>query len=307
VKTLSYTLLDVFTDKKFGGNQLAVFQEGDGLSTEQMQTIARELNLSESVFVTAPSSPTKQKRLRIFTPQVELPMAGHPTIGAAFALAQELFIVTHEGANEWIFEEEVGDIRVTVHKENSKITQVEMMQPIPIFGDKFHDIQKTADLLSLSVEDINTSLPIQSVSSGVPFLYIPVRTLSAMNRINFRTDVWQKSFASLPEFKHIFTFTTETMNQESTVHCRMFAPAMGIAEDPATGGASGPLGAYLVQHSVVPANDQGIYYIRSEQGMEMGRPSQIDITVNKTDEGFTEVKIGGNSVIVGYGKLIIEE
>lgn len=305
MKQLNYFLIDVFTDQKFGGNQLAVFQESEPLNTDLMQKIARELNLSETVFIIPPSDQTKTKKVRIFTPQIELPVAGHPTVGTAFLLGLENWLDTVEGANEWILEEGIGDIPVTVYKEHGKITKAEMSQPTPIFGDVYHDVQNIADLLSLSVNDLDTNLPIQTVSSGVPFLYIPVRSLEAMRQINFRNDVWQQAFADNPNTQHIFAFTRETVHPSSTVHGRMFAPAMGITEDPATGNASGPLGAYLIEHSVIPFNENGKYTIRSEQGLEMGRPSFIDITISKKGNSYKEVKIGGTCVKVGEGKIFI--
>jgi trans-2,3-dihydro-3-hydroxyanthranilate isomerase len=305
MKTLNYTLVDVFTTSPFSGNQLAVFQGDSALNPDTMQMIARELNLSETVFIQPPSDPNKEKRLRIFTPQVELPMAGHPTIGAAYVLADKGKIETMEGQNEWIFEEGIGDVPVTVQKYHDRILKVEMEQPLPVFGEKYLETEIAAQLLSLSIEDLDPTLPIQTVSSGVPFLFIPVCSLSSIKKINFRTDVWERYFSNNPNTKHIFTFTTETEESQSTVHSRMFAPAMGISEDPATGAASGPLGAYLVKHGVISPTDNETYFIRSEQGIEMGRPSYIDITIKKEDSEIKEVKIGGKSIIIGSGQIFL--
>jgi trans-2,3-dihydro-3-hydroxyanthranilate isomerase len=305
MKTLNYSLLDVFTTIPFGGNQLAVFEEDSTLTKEQMQKIAKELNLSETVFIQTAKDPNKTKSLKIFTPQVELPMAGHPTIGAAYILAAKGSVETRIGQNVWTFEEGVGDVQVTVHKNQSGIDRIEMKHPNPVFGDKYEDIGNIAELLTLNLEDINISFPIQTVSTGVPFLFIPIRTLQAMRRINFRTDVWEKFFSNNPNTEHIFAFTTESEKEQSTVHSRMFAPAMGISEDPATGAASGPLGAYLVEHRVIPQIENGAYYIRSEQGIELGRPSFIDIFIRKEEGKYKEVKISGNCVIIGSGQLFL--
>lgn len=305
MKGLSYILVDVFTDQPFGGNPLAVFKEEQVLSDEIMQNIAKELNLSETTFIFPSSSTDSDKQVRIFTPQVELPVAGHPTIGTAFALASEGWLNTEEGLNNIILEEGVGKIEVLVHRKGDRIVKVEMKQPIPAFGRIFDDVEAAANLLSLSVKDIHTEVPIQSISSGVPFLYIPVHSLSAMQNIHFRRDVWERSFAVHDDTQHIFVFTTETVNKDATVHGRMFAPAMGIHEDPATGNASGPLGAYLIEHSLIPYNEFGEYTIRSEQGMEMGRPSLIDITIIKQGKEYKEVKIGGDCVKVGSGEIFI--
>ncbi|OEH93757.1 PhzF family phenazine biosynthesis protein [Bacillus solimangrovi] len=305
MKTLHYTLVDVFTNKPFGGNQLAVFKDDGTLPTELMQKIARELNLSETVFIRPSRNNTADKELRIFTPQIELPIAGHPTVGAAYVLGNEQINSLTQGENKVVFETGVGDITVQIYKDNNGISSVEMTQKTPEFGPVYEDIERVAELLSLSPDDIERNIPVQTVSTGVPFLFIPIRTLAAMEKIKLRTDIWEQSFRVDSNTEHIFTFTSETMNEASTVHSRMFAPAMGIAEDPATGNASGPLGAYLVEHSVVSSSKQ-TYHIRSEQGIEMGRPSFIDVTVTKRAEQYEQVKISGNCVTIGSGQLVIE-
>ncbi|MEI5907705.1 PhzF family phenazine biosynthesis protein [Bacillus spongiae] len=304
MKTLHYTLVDVFTNKPFGGNQLAVFHGTTMLNEETMQKIARELNLSETVFILPPNNNDKIARLKIFTPKVELPMAGHPTIGAAYVLAKTNIIETIEGENQWIFEEGIGDVPVTVWKKDGQITKVEMEQPLPNFGDKFVDTQMAAKLLSLSVKELHTTLPIQTVSSGVPFLFIPVSSISSIKNIRFRTDIWDQYFSTNQNTMHIFTFSLETEAPHSSVHSRMFAPAMGIAEDPATGAASGPLGAYLVKYGAIQAIDQENYFIRSEQGFEIQRPSHIDISIHANPD-IKRVKVGGKSVIIGSGQLSV--
>lgn len=304
---LHYELIDVFTSRPFGGNQLAVFHDETELTAETMQKIARELNLSETVFIRPPQNPENQKSLRIFTPKVELPMAGHPTVGAAFVLANKGIIPTEPGTNEWTLEEQIGEIPVMVYKEGTDVAKVEMTQPLPVFGSHFRKPGLVADLLSLSPKDLDHRFPIQSVSSGVPFLFIPVRTLAAMKEINFRVDIWERQFSQNQYTQHIFVFTMQTEEKQSTVHSRMFAPAMGIQEDPATGAASGPLGAYLVEHGVIPPAKDGIYEIRSEQGFEIKRPSYIDIMITKTGSKISEVKIGGQSVTMGKGQITLQD
>jgi trans-2,3-dihydro-3-hydroxyanthranilate isomerase len=295
--------VDVFTDQIFGGNQLAVFKDSENLSTDEMQNIAKELNLSEITFVT--DIGINYKKLRIFTPKIELPMAGHPTIGTAFVLADECAIETSEGINRLVFQEGVGEIEVSIEIKNAKIRLVEMAQPMPTFGPIFDDIQKISELLSINITDIDTDYPIQTVSTGVPFLYVPIKTLGAIKKIKMRLYKWEEHFCENDGTKNIFTFTKQTLNACSTVHSRMFAPAMGIAEDSATGGASGPLGAYLVEYGIATQNKDGKYNIISEQGLEMGRPSFINITIGKTGNDFSEIKIGGNCVKTGMGLIYI--
>lgn len=305
MKTLSYTLADVFTDAPFGGNQLAVVEGRDDLSSQAMQKIAKELNLSETVFVFPPAKGENVRKLRIFTPQMELPMAGHPTIGTAYVLAHSGAVATEEGQNKWVLEENIGEIPVTVYQKNGQIVKVEMTQPVPVFSEAFANRKAAAELLSVTEDELHPKLPVQTVSSGVPFLFIPLRSLEAIQRIHFRHDVWERHFSKNPDTQHIFTFTTETEHAEADVHGRMFAPAMGIAEDPATGAASGPLGAYFIEHELVQATAERIYALRSEQGYEMGRPSTIDMTVTGRPGSIEEVKIGGSSVIIGKGQLLL--
>lgn len=306
MKTLPYILIDVFTKEKFGGNPLAIFYDAPPeLTTSFMQTIAKELNFSETTFVFPPDNPANKKKVRIYTPQMELPMAGHPTVGTAFVLAGRSIVSVKEGRNNWVFEQGVGDISVIVHVEHGKVVQVEMNQPVPRFGELFTNMQAVADLLSLQKEDFVSYLPVQSVSSGVPYLYIPVKSLDAMSRINFRMDVWRKIFSQHEHTRHVYIFTTETEKRGSHVHSRMFAPAMGILEDPATGGAGGPLGAYLVEYNVITRHENGLFTIINEQGFEMGRPSYIEVKVKKTEGEIREVSVCGTAVEVGKGDITI--
>jgi trans-2,3-dihydro-3-hydroxyanthranilate isomerase len=299
-----YSLVDVFTTEKFGGNPLAVFKDADQIPEEFMQKIAGELNLSETTFVLKPGNPNNTIKLRIFTPKAELPMAGHPTIGTAYTLITEGVIEVKEGVNEFIFEEGVGNIKVTALIENGDIQTITMDQPKPVFGSVVKDFDIIAELLSLQITDIDQRYPIQTVSSGVPFLYIPIQTLEAVGQIKFNTDVWNRHFAMNDDTRQIFVFTQEVMNKQSTVHSRMFAPGLGVAEDSATGGASGPLGAYIVEHGLLETALGPEIHIRSEQGIEMGRPSFIDITVIK-DSKIETVQVGGSCVKMGTGEMWI--
>jgi trans-2,3-dihydro-3-hydroxyanthranilate isomerase len=291
----AYLLVDVFTEQQFGGNPLAVFPEAAGIAPELMQRIANELNLSETSFV-LPAENGGDFRVRFFTPHMELPLAGHPTVGTADVLRREGII---KAPGRVIFEEGVGPISVTL-AEDGVIT---MQQPVPRFGDVIADREAVAEMLSLSADDLHPDYPVQPVSSGVPFVYIPIRNLDAMARIKLRRDVWDRLLKD-SDAPHVFTFTPQTQLPGSTVHCRMFAPAMGISEDPATGAASGPLGAYLVKYGLVPTEQAAA--IVSEQGVMMGRPSLIHIQVQLDGDQITGVAIGGRSVYMGSGKLIIE-
>lgn len=298
MQSYRYYLVDVFTTARFGGNALAVFPDADSLDALTMQRIARELNLSESAFVTASNVPECDYRVRFFTPQMELPMAGHPTVGTAYVLAQIGRIV---GSDEQVvvhFEEGVGTIPVAVDfNADSQPDIIWMTQPVPQFGAVWDDLTVIADLLSVNVADIDTRSPVQAVSAGVPFLFVPIKDRAALAKIKVRLDVWERVLQQ-SDSPHIFTFTTETEYPGSTVRSRMFAPAMGIPEDPATGAASGPLGAYLLHYGISKSDT-----MVSEQGVDMGRPSFIHIQAAREGDTLTGMRIGGASVSIGEGQL----
>ncbi len=296
VRKLHYHRVDVFTNEAFGGNPLAVFLNGRGLSTELMQRIAKEMNLSETTFVLPPEDPANHWKLRIFTPARELPMAGHPTVGTSFVLAREHMVTPTEADPVIRLEEGVGLIPVKFSFKNGAVSLIQMQQRAPIFSPEFTDRQLAADVLSLSVDDL-ADYPVQEVSCGVPFLFIPLKNMHAIQTLKFRTDIWERA---LKNYGEIFVFTRETTYPESTVHSRMFAPSMGIAEDPATGGASGPLGSYLVRYGIASSG-----HIISEQGFEMGRPSYIHIEIRQSGDEINFVGVGGESVYMGEGFLEI--
>ena len=298
---LNYHLVDVFTNRQFGGNQLAVFPDPPAeLPTKIMRQIAAELNLSETTFVFPPGDSANDFRLRIFSPAAELPMAGHPTIGTAYMLAR-LGSLGLTGEKTIVFEEGVGPITVTIHAdENGNPSAVWMRQPIPQFLDTYEDRSDLAEMLSLTTADIRDDIPAQVISSGLPFLFIVLDSLDAIKRIRFRADKWAEHLAGT-NAENVFVTTLETVNEDSTAHSRMFAPALGISEDPATGSASGPLGAYLLRYSLVHGSD-----MVSEQGFEMGRPSFIRIHVEASGVSFSVVSVGGECAYVGYGTLVID-
>ena len=203
-------------------------------------------------------------------------------------------------------EQRVGTIPVTIEWDDGQPGFIEMSQPLPTFGSRFTDTGVIAEMLSLDEAAItDTNLPLEVVSCGVPFLFVPLRDLQAARSIRFRLDVWEKVLRDY-EAPHVFVFTKETEVEGSTVHSRMFAPASGISEDPATGGASGPLGCYLVCHRVLPA--AGKIECVSEQGLEMGRPSFIKIRIEQNKESeITAVRVGGRCHSMGEGYFEINQ
>lgn len=300
MRKLHYHIVDVFTDRPFGGNPLAVFTNGRGVASELMQSIAKELNLSETTFVLLPEDLANDYRVRIFTPGKELPTAGHPTVGTAFILAREHLIPVETDESVIHLEEGVGTIRVTVELKDRLPEMIWMEQPLPTFGRVFEDPGPIAEMLSLPTDSIDSRWPIEVVSCGVPFLYIPLKDLRASRSIRFRFDVSERILKDYG-VSEVFVFTTETELAGSSVHSRMFAPALGISEDPATGAASGPLGCYLVHHKVFPTSDKSEF--TSEQGIEMGRPSIINILIGHEGDEITSVRIGGRCHFMGEGYL----
>ena len=224
-------------------------------------------------------------------------MAGHPTIGTAYVLLQQK-LLSAQGRNQLVFEEGVGDIPVVFEQSSQNFGLITMTEPLPKFGQQVSDTEVLADLLSLPAEAIAPESPAQVVSCGVPYLYVPLKNLAAVKKARLRTEVLDNQLSHIGS-KSVFLFSLETEEAESTVHGRMFAPDFGIPEDPATGSACGPLGCYLVQNNLVPA--QSVAHIICEHGFEMGRPSILYITIGRESGSITEVKVGGKSVLVGEG------
>ncbi|MEY4527280.1 MAG: putative isomerase [Nitrospirota bacterium] len=303
-RSLKFYQADVFTSEPFGGNPVAVFPDADGLSDDQLQQIAREMNLSETVFVFPPTDKAAVVRLRIFTPTQELPFAGHPVIGTFYLLAQLGLVPLTGSVTRLLYECNIGLFPVELRGTAKEIEHVVMSQPKPEFLDRVEDEEHFYKLaLSLGLPKYavaEAKSPIEVVSTGLPVLILPIRTLTAIRSIrpdpSAITDLCGRFGAN-----GIMVFTTVTVEPDSTVHTRMFAPAIGILEDPATGSASGALGAYLVHHRIIDAKPTA--EIVSEQGYEMDRPSRILIQVDSTDSVIQEVKVGGECVMVVEGEL----
>lgn len=295
---------DVFTDRAFGGNQLAVFTDGRGLSADEMQTLTREMNYPESTFVVPPDLPGAAQRVRIFTPGRELPMAGHPTVGTAFVLAQRGEFAVRDGQTEVTLQLGIGAVKVTVEARDGAPQFVWMAHREPEFGAVRDDRERIASALGISPEDIDADYPLQVVSTGLPFLFVPLRSLAAAGRCRPNEAVLGGLFADA-EPVMLFMFTSETVSPDAAIHARMFGPhVIGVPEDPATGAAAAPLGAYVARYGVLPraAHMQFV----CEQGLEMGRPSQIHVEVRADGERITGLRIGGQAVIVGEGDLFWE-
>ena len=300
MRSLRYLHLDVFTERPLEGNQLAVFTDGAGVDPTVMQRIAREMAFAESTFVLPKEDASTDVRMRIFTPSRELPMAGHPTVGSTFALAHTGVI--KPGQERFVFGLGVGPTRVDLDWTGDRLAFAWMYQQRPTFGDPIGDVGGLAGALGLDPSSMLSGLPVQVVSCGLPFLMVPIATAEAV-------DSAEVDAAKLKavEREHgldgvgFFVFSPSVSDGSVTAHSRMFAPEFGIVEDPATGAASGPLGCYLVHHGLVPEALAG--KIVSNQGVRMGRPSQIHIAIGLDGKEITEVKVGGRAVVVGEGTL----
>ena len=292
-----YLHYDVFTDRRFGGNQLAVFPEAAGLRAETMQQIAREIGFAETTFVTNAERPDTDVRMRIFTPGTEMPMAGHPVVGSTFALARGGRIA--EGRADWVFGLNIGPIAVSMEWSGAQLAFAWMTQRKPEFGPTFDDLGKVAAALGLTEKDLRaTGLPVQQVSCGVPFVFVPLATREAVDRCVPDTR--------LLDFEaYVFTTDRAGATDAATTYSRMFAPVLGVFEDPATGGASGPLGSYLVRHALVRPGDAR--WILNLQGVKLGRPSWIHISIESSSGEISRVRVGGTSVFVAEGKMDVED
>lgn len=297
----TYHLTDVFTNRPFGGNPLAVFTDAASILPELMPLIARELNLSETTFVLPPTNPANNYRVRIFTPDREMPMAGHPTIGTAHVLSLLGMIPRQGNHTTAIFEELVGDIPVTISYRDNMPDMIWMTQPEPQFGPILPDPAPVLAALSLPPEAISPNYPIQVVSTGVPYLYVPITSLDYIRRISIDTNACRKLLDPL-NTDGIFPFTTQVETPGSTVHSRMFFLGHGIFEDPATGSAGGPLAAYLHRYNITPDSSTTII---SEQGLEMHRPSYLHIRLLMDGTTYKAVQVGGQCHYMGKGQLHI--
>ena len=299
---MRYLHYDVFTDRPFEGNQLAVFPAAAALDDPLMQAIAREMNFSESTFIMAPEAPGTDVRMRIFTPGRELPMAGHPTIGSTFALAHLGVIAARR--ERWVFGLNVGPTPVELTWSGDRLSFAWMDQQRPDFRAPASPPAAIFQSIGLSPDAAGVAgLPVEEISCGTNYIFVPVATRADVDAAEpdaARMRVLASAFPG--DRKAIFVFSTEPVDRDVTAYSRMFAPDFGITEDPATGGASGPLGSYLVKHGVVPRAGNGDMI--SLQGVKMGRPSRIHMRITRGNDGeITRVQVGGTAVRVGGGEL----
>jgi trans-2,3-dihydro-3-hydroxyanthranilate isomerase len=291
--------VDVFTNTPFTGNPLAVFFDVEELSSQTMQAIAQEMNLSETIFVLPPGDLPVDFSVRIFTPEKEIPFAGHPTIGTAHILRETGKVSS--GNHSIKLSMKAGIITVT----QGLIDNILFMdQPLPEYLSVLDCAEKIGQVLSIPISTIKLShYPIQIVSTGLPALLVPINSIKSLEKI-------VPNLSELNSFLHslgvemLYAFTDETINPSANIHARMFAPPLGILEDPATGSAAGAMGAYIFKHKMVSDNNN-LKNIIIEQGYKMGRPSCIHIEIYHEYNEIKKIKVGGESVTVIEGFIKI--
>jgi trans-2,3-dihydro-3-hydroxyanthranilate isomerase len=295
MKKIAFYIVDVFSRGKYTGNQLAVFRSGKSLSPGQMQKIAKEMNYSETTFILSESKRNNGYDVRIFTPKREVPFAGHPTLGTAYLIQQE---IAKKSIDKIILNLKVGQIPVAFSYKGNEPNMLWMKQKPPVFGKCF-DSSAVARALNLDKKDMDNRFPVQEVSTGLPFMIAPLKTLSAVKRA--RTDL-DKFFrlARNAQAKGALVFSPQTYEKGNDLNARVFADYYGVPEDPATGSANGCLAGYLAKHCYFGRTDINI---KVEQGYEIGRPSLLFL---KTQQNKKEINVfvGGKAVIVAKGQLV---
>jgi trans-2,3-dihydro-3-hydroxyanthranilate isomerase len=288
---LGFIVVDVFAEQKYSGNQLAVFTHAQDLSDQLMQQIAQETHFSETTFIRSDRQADGGYAVRIFTPGEEVPFAGHPTLGTA-----------------WVIRHALRDTSETV-KLNLKVGQIPvdfrdqllwMTTNPPVFGETF-PAEVIAPILRLDAGDLDVRYPIEVISTGLPFIFVPLKTLDAVKRVRIDVDRLARLVAGKDITQTIFVFCAETYAQDNQINARFFAPAYGIPEDPATGSANSCLAAYLVKHRYF---DTSTIDVRVEQGYEIGRPSRLYLKAKERSGGDILVQVGGKVQLVAKGQFV---
>ncbi|WP_075217132.1 PhzF family phenazine biosynthesis protein [Mongoliimonas terrestris] len=298
-----YAILDVFTNRALAGNPLAVVLDCEGLDTDAMQAIAREFNLSETVFVLPPPRPGLTAKVRIFTPGVELPFAGHPTVGTAVLLAAErMGEISRTTEAMVVLEENIGIVRCGVVLSPGKVGRA--MFDVPKLPEEHPfrgDVGLAASALGLNRQDIGFENHVPTVFSvGNPFVFVPIRDRASLDDIRLEPRHWLGGFGG--EGVNVFTYTRECVHQDGDFHARMFAPDLGIGEDPATGSAAACFAGVLMRFDGAPDGEKTVVI---EQGYAMGRPSRIELELVVEKGRLHGGRISGEAVLVARGELLI--
>ena len=298
---MRYLTLDVFTSTPFGGNQLAVFPDASGIAESLLLPITREFNFSEVTFCYPPADPSHTRRVRIFTPGGEIPFAGHPVVGTAAALALHEGVLGSASAGRFTFELGVGVVPVDVRVEGAALAWAELsVAKLPEVGPPSPTLNTLAEILSLETSDlVGGHLSPQAVSCGLPFLMVPLKSVAAASRARVRMDPWERTLSRFWT-PHILVAARDTEQGEHHWRARVFVPALNVPEDPATGSAIAAFGGWLAMKDSRAAGD---FAWTIEQGVEMGRPSRLEVKVAKMAGAVTSVRVAGQAVFVGEGVL----
>lgn len=289
---MRFYIVDVFAEKKYQGNQLAVLIPTLKLDVHEMQRIANEIHFSETAFVVSDKKANGGYDVRIFTPDIEVPFAGHPTLGTAFIIHS---ILEQGQSGQVILNLQVGQIPVALSAENKELMMTQLQ---PTFGAVIQP-EIIAEILNISVSDINTNFPIQVVSTGLPAVIIPMKTLRGVKNCAIHAEKYQR-FISDTVKANLLVFTTEVEKPENNLHVRVFVDDVGFREDAATGSANGNLAGYLLKHNFFSTS---ILNLQVEQGYELGRNSLLKINAVK-DNATYRICVGGKVVLIAQGEWI---
>jgi trans-2,3-dihydro-3-hydroxyanthranilate isomerase len=289
-----FCIVDVFAEEKYAGNQLAVVLNTNGLSDTEMQRIAKEMNYSETTFLLSGSEKDGAYDVRIFTPEKEVPFAGHPTLGTAYVIRQEIL---KRPVDSILLNLKVGKIPVYFNTDSgSEVLWMKQIQPT--FGKTF-SVDDVAQVLNLNPDDIDKRFVIQEVSTGLPFIIVPLRTLEAVKKSRIDRD-WFQDLVRDSEAKAILVFSSQTYNPLNDINVRVFADCYGVPEDPATGSANGCLAGYLVKYRYFESDKINV---KVEQGYEIGRRSLLYLRAQDVD-GKIDINVGGKVVMIARGVLV---
>lgn len=297
-RAYSFRIIDVFAERAFAGKPTAVFTDARGLQAAQMSAIATELGFPQTAFVFPPDRPGAQARVRVFTPSAALPRAEHLTLAAVYALGLEQKLLRNperQDPERVVLEEQDGPVSVYFRAQ-----VIAVKQKLPEFGSQFPEPNVLAAMLGLSVLDLH-DCPAQAVlSSGVPFLLVSLKDAAVLGSIRFRSDIWDRTVKHF-EAPNVVAFALHPGSRHSA-QARVFLPSLGVLEDPATEAASGPLWAYALRHRLLAPPEQFVASV--EQGVEIGRPSVIQVFVDHRAGVVREVRVGGQCQLVGDGRLV---
>ncbi len=298
---MNFYILDVFAPKIFAGNQLAVFPNAADIPRSRFAQLAREMNYSETTFVLPPKSPEAAAAVRIFTPNTELPFAGHPTIGTAFLLAAIGAAKFNKPDNALLLELKSGLVRVVVEIKDAQRGRAIMEQPSPQSRGLCNDVAAVAASLCLSADDV-AAYPPETMANAVAFLIVALKSMRALERARPNGALLENLLARL-NVNGLICFSTETVESGSQVQMRAFFPGLGVNEDPATGSAQGPLAAYLFKNGMLKRGAK--CRMVAEQGYQIGRPSKLVTTFEVSDDAITSIKVGGEVILVAKGEFLL--